>query len=92
VDVKRFFEIKQYSDEKDFTVAILRIKKYASLWYENLKTQQAREGKPQIRTWSKLKKLMTKWFLSDNYKRDLYLTVSSLSQGHLSVEEYKREF
>jgi len=35
---------------------------------------------------------MTKWFLPDNYKHDLYLRVSSLSQGLLSVEEYIRDF
>ena len=35
---------------------------------------------------------MTKRFLPDNYKRDLNLSVSSLSQGCLSVEEYIREF
>jgi len=35
---------------------------------------------------------MTKRFLPDNYKRDLYLKVSSLSQGCLNVEEYIREF
>ena len=35
---------------------------------------------------------MSKWFLPDNYKRDPYLRVSSLSQGHLSVEEYIQEF
>jgi len=35
---------------------------------------------------------MTKRFLPGNYKRELYLRVSSLSQGRLSGEEYIREF
>ena len=35
---------------------------------------------------------MTKRFLPDNYKRDLYLKVSNLSQGRSTVEEYIREF
>jgi len=90
--LERFFEIKEYSDDKAFKVVVRKLKKYASLWYENIKKQRAREGKPRIRTWSKLKKLMTKRFLLDNYKRDLYLIVSSLSQGRLSVKEYIREF
>jgi len=85
-------EIKKYSDEKDLKVVVLKLKKYASLWYENIKKQRAREGKPRIRTWYKLKKLMTKPFLPNNYKRDLYLRVSSLSQGFLSVEKYIHEF
>jgi len=87
-----FFEIKEYFDEKAFKVAVLKLKKYTSLWYENVKKQRAREGKPRIRTWSKLKKLMIKQFLLENYKQDLYLRVSSLSQGCLSMKEYIREF
>jgi len=35
---------------------------------------------------------MTKRLLPDNYKHDLYLRVSSLNQGCLSVEEYIHEF
>ena len=31
--VKRFFDVKGYCDEKFFKVAILKLKKYASLWY-----------------------------------------------------------
>jgi len=79
--IERIFEIKEYSDEKSFKVAILKLKKYASLGYENVKKQRTREGKTRIKTWSKLKRLMTKRFLLDNYKQDLYLKVSSLSQG-----------
>ena len=90
--LERFFEIKEYSDEEAFKVAVLKLKKYSSLWYENIKRQRARKGKPRIRTWSILKKLMTKWFLLDNYKRDLYFRVSSFNQGCLSVEEYIRKF
>ena len=89
--LERFFEVKEYSDEKAFKVVVLKLKKYASPWYENIKKQREREGKPRIKTWSKLKKLMIKRFLPDNYKRDLYLRMSSLSQGRLSVEEYIRE-
>ena len=73
-------------------MAVLKLKKYASLWYESIKRQRAREGKPWIITWSKLKRLMNKRFSPYNYKCDLYLRVSSLNQGHLSVEEYVREF
>ena len=90
--MERFFEVKEYSDEKAFKVAVLKLKKYASLRYENVKKQRGREGKARIRTCSKLKKLMSNRLLPDNYKRELYLRVSSLSQGRLSVEEYIREF
>jgi len=35
--LERFFEIKEHSDEKAFKVIALKLKKYASLWYENVK-------------------------------------------------------
>ena len=31
---ERFFEIKDYYEEKAFTIIVLKLKKYASLWYE----------------------------------------------------------
>jgi len=37
--MERFFEVKGYSDEKPFKIAILKLKMYASLWYENTKRQ-----------------------------------------------------
>jgi len=77
--LEHFFEIKVYSDERAFKVASLKLKKYASLWYENVKNQRAKEGKPRIQTWSKLKNLMTKRFSPGNYKHHLYHRVSSLS-------------
>jgi len=57
-----FFEVKEYFDENAFKVVVLKFKKYASLWYENVRKQRGREGKPRIKTWSKLKKLMTTVF------------------------------
>jgi len=90
--IERFFDIKEYSDEMAFKIAILKLIKYASLWYENIKKQRIRDGKSRIKTWSKLKRLMTKRFLPDNYKRGHYLKVSNLSQGRSTVEEYIREF
>jgi len=35
--IKRIIEIKEYNDEKAFKLAILKLKGYASLWYETLK-------------------------------------------------------
>ena len=48
------FAFQGYSDEKAFKVAVLKLKGVASLWYENVQRQRAREGRARIRTWSKL--------------------------------------
>ena len=48
------FAFGGYSKEEAFEVAVLKLKGVASLWYENVQRQRAREGRARIRTWSKL--------------------------------------
>ncbi|GAV74177.1 hypothetical protein CFOL_v3_17658 [Cephalotus follicularis] len=62
--IERLFDYKDYTEEKKFKVAILKLKKYARLWWENVRNQRVREGKERIRTWTKLKKLLKKKVLT----------------------------
>ena len=62
----RIFEAKGYNDERSFKVASLKLTRYASLWFENIKKQRAREGKRKINSWEKLKTLMNKRFLPES--------------------------
>jgi len=68
------------------------MKGYASIWYEHLQKNRAREAKFKIKTWLKLKKHMDKRFLPSSYKQELYLKITSLSKENLKVEKYIREF
>ena len=47
--IERIFEIKEYSDEKSFEIAILKLKKYASLWYETSRDRGLGKAKPGSR-------------------------------------------
>ncbi|XP_074288812.1 uncharacterized protein LOC141613967 [Silene latifolia] len=89
---ERVFEYKEYDDKKQFKVAILKLTKYASLWYENLKKQRRKEGKDKIESWIKLKKHLMRRFLPRDYEQDNYLKLQSLEQGSMSVTEYIKEF
>ncbi|XP_074278650.1 uncharacterized protein LOC141602245 [Silene latifolia] len=88
---ERVFEYKQYDEHKQFKVAILKLTKYASLWYENLKKQRKRDKKSKIDTWEKLKKHLMRRFLPRDYEQENYLKLQSLSQENLSVAEYIKE-
>jgi len=90
--IERIIELMEYNDEKAFELAILKLKGYASLWYETLKKNRTRETKFKIKTWSKLKKHMERRFLPLSYEQELYLKINSLSQENLKVEEHIREF
>ncbi|XP_074305230.1 uncharacterized protein LOC141640277 [Silene latifolia] len=89
---ERVFEYKGYDEHKQFKVATLKMTKYASLWYENLKKQRRREGKSKIGTWNKLKKHLQNRFMPRDYEQEQYLKLTSLSQGNLSVTDYITEF
>jgi len=67
---------------------MVKLKRYASFWYEILKKNQARETKSKIKTWSKLKKHMERRFLPSSYKQELYLKITYFSQENLEVEKY----
>ncbi|KAI4320771.1 hypothetical protein MLD38_034216 [Melastoma candidum] len=89
--VERIFDYEEVPKERKVKLAALKLKKYASLWWVNTNHQRRREGNDQIRTWSKMKRAMTKRFLPEHYRRDLYLKLQSLQQVS-SVSEYTREF
>jgi len=48
--IGRILELKEYSDEKAFKLVVLKLKGYASLWYETLKKSRVRETKSKIKT------------------------------------------
>ncbi|XP_074283060.1 uncharacterized protein LOC141607609 [Silene latifolia] len=89
---KRVFEYKEYDEHKQFRVAILKLIKYASLWYENLKKQRKRDKKSKIDTWEKLKKHLIRRFLPRDYEQENYLKLQSLSQENLFLADYVKEF
>ncbi|KAK9698053.1 hypothetical protein RND81_08G079400 [Saponaria officinalis] len=89
---ERIFEYKDYDERKKFKVATLKLTKYASLWYENMKRQRRRDGKPKVETWEKLKKHLTKRFPPRDYEQDNYLKLTSLSEENSSVSDYIHEF
>lgn len=69
----------------------IKLKKYASIWWEHLKKQRARDGKKQIQTWAKMKELRRN-FLPDNYRQGAFLKYHNFKQRDLSVVDYIAEF
>jgi len=90
--VERVFEYKEVPDEQKVKIIALKLRKYASLWWTNLLTKRARQGKGKIRTWDKMKAKLKGRFLPPNYIQANYALLHHLTQGTMSVEEYTREF
>ena len=48
--VERVFEFKDVPDEQKVKIVTIKLKKHASIWWENLKKKRAREGRSKIKT------------------------------------------
>ena len=48
--VERVFEYKEVPEEQKVKIIVVKLKKYALIWWENLKRKCEREGKNKIRT------------------------------------------
>ena len=70
----------------------VKLRKYASLWWENLKRTRVRERRSRIKTWVKMKKELKRKFLPTDYKQNTYLDLHNLKQKEMTVEEYTTAF
>ncbi|XP_027351492.1 uncharacterized protein LOC113862615 [Abrus precatorius] len=90
--VERVFELKEILDEQKVKIVAVKLKKHASIWWENIKKKREREGRSKIKTWEKMKKELTRKFLPDHYYQDNFIKFHNLRQDSKIVEEYTREF
>nr|GEZ16035.1 reverse transcriptase domain-containing protein [Tanacetum cinerariifolium] len=73
-------------------IVAIKLKKHASVWWEQLKLKRAHENKPRIRTWEKMKRELRKKFLPDGYLQEAFLHLHDFAQRDLSVAHYTQEF
>jgi len=90
--VERVFEYKDIPDDKKVKLVALKLRRYASIWWQNVVSSRVRKGKGKIRTWLKMREKLKSKFLPSHYIQDNYLKLHRLRQGTMSVEEYTREF
>lgn len=90
--VERVFEYKEIPEEQKVKIVAVKLKKHASIWWENVKRRREREGKSKIKTWEKMRRELTHKFLPPHYYQDNFIQLQNLRQKSLSVEEYTREF
>ncbi|GKC86170.1 RNA-directed DNA polymerase [Tanacetum coccineum] len=64
-NLERVFDYQEVRDALKVKIVAIKLKKHASVWWEQLKLERAHENKPRIRTWEKMKQELRKKFLSD---------------------------
>ncbi|VFQ83940.1 unnamed protein product [Cuscuta campestris] len=89
--VERVFDFKNASKGKKVKLVALKFRKYAT-WWTNVTIRRRRENKSPVTTWNKMRTLLKKKFLPENYIQENFAKLQHLKQGPRSVEEYNREF
>ncbi|GKB23468.1 reverse transcriptase domain-containing protein [Tanacetum coccineum] len=90
--VERIFDLRDIPDNVKVKLVAIKLKKYASLWWEHIQLQRYRNGKHKISSWDKMQRLLRAKFLPLTFKQDAYLDYQNLRQGSLSVEDLITEF
>lgn len=90
--VERVFDLKDIPENLKVKVVAIKLRKYASLWWDHIKTKRRQQGKSRVETWTKMKKLLTAKFLPLHYRQEAFLEYHSLTQHNVSVEQFISDF
>ncbi|PWA53731.1 reverse transcriptase domain-containing protein [Artemisia annua] len=90
--VERIFDLRDIPDNLKVKLVAIKLKKYASLWWENVQKQRHRDGKHKVASWEKMKRLLRAKFLPVTFKQDAYIEYHNLRHGTLSVAALITEF
>ena len=90
--VERIFDLRDIPDNLKVKLVAIKLKKYASLWWENIQKQRRREGKHKVASWVKMKRLLRAKFLPVTFKQDAYIDYHNLKHDTLSVTALITEF
>ncbi|KAK0594953.1 hypothetical protein LWI29_002093 [Acer saccharum] len=86
--VDRIFKYQEVPEHRKVKLVAIKLRKHASFWWENFKKQRDREERSKILTWIKMKKELTRKYLPDNYRQDVFLKIQNFRQKDLSIAEY----
>ncbi|PKI36113.1 hypothetical protein CRG98_043495 [Punica granatum] len=90
--IELVFDYKSISEDKKVKLVAIKLKKHASIWWENLTRRRAHEGKRRIATWEKMKRELKKKFLPTSYVQDIFCRIYDFKQDEQTAEEYTAEF
>ena len=90
--VERIFEYGDAPENRKVKLVAIKLKKHASLWWENLIRQREREGRSKIVTWDKMKHELKRKYLPDSYRQDIFLKIHNFRQKEMTIVKYTAEF
>jgi len=80
-----------YNEEQKMKLATTEFSHYALTWWNKYQRERIRYEEPMVDSWTEMKRIMRKIYISASYNRDLQLKLQRMTQGNRSVEEYFKE-
>ncbi|PKU66437.1 hypothetical protein MA16_Dca009680 [Dendrobium catenatum] len=90
--VEAFFDYMEIAPEKQVKYVACRLKGGAGAWWMQLLQARRREGKGNVTSWYRMKRLLRGHFLPTDFEQMLYLQYQHCAQNNRSVSEYTEEF
>nr|GEW12206.1 hypothetical protein [Tanacetum cinerariifolium] len=90
--VERIFNYQDVPEDVKVKIVAIKLKRHASVWWEQLKLRRARENKSNIRNREKMKRELRNKFLPDGYLQDAFLQLHDFTQQKLYVAGYTEQF
>ncbi|XP_035834279.1 uncharacterized protein LOC110883263 [Helianthus annuus] len=90
--VECVFYYKETTEENKVKIVAMKLRKYASTWWANTRTKRERLGKPKVKEWAKMKRLMKQKFMPSYYLQASCSQLYHLKQNHRPAEEYSQDF
>ena len=90
--MEQVFDCLEVSEVCRVKLVAIKLRKYASLWLENLKNQWDPKRNGNVMTWEKMKRELKRNNLLNNYWQDVFLKLHNFKQKELFVKEYTTKF
>eukprot|EP00253_Pinus_taeda_P010891 PITA_10891 len=88
----KYFDYEEVDDKKKVKFAVTRLKGHATIWWDELQTSRAKNGKSKIKQWDKMVSRFKGKFMPKDYQLNLFRQLQNLRQKGMTVKEYTAEF
>ncbi|GAV87508.1 UBN2 domain-containing protein, partial [Cephalotus follicularis] len=84
--VERVFDLKDFTESEKVKLVAIKLQQHASIWWEHVKKQRAKEGKWKITTWDKMRKLLRQKFLLEHYRQEAFIEYHGIKQRAIELQ------
>jgi hypothetical protein len=90
-DLDTYFNYEDIEEDKKVRHAVTRLKRHATLWWDELQANRHCKGKQKIKSWDRMIAKMKAKFIPRDYQISLFRRMQNLRQKLMTVKEYTEE-